>query len=88
VYFGRFCKIPASWRILYKDGEAPFPAYSVDKVNFNTATFPSLTTSAVWLEAKPQTRHYQPGEIGPLGAMFLDHDIDWREFGIIEWQVK
>ena len=94
IYFAddkRFCKLPASWRILYKDGASWKPistAYSVDKDKFNSAAFPSVTTSAVRLEVEPQTRHYKAGEIGPPGAMFLDRDIDWREFGIIEWRVR
>ena len=94
VYFvddKRFCKLPASWRVLYKDGTdwKPIPAaYSVDKDKFDTVTFPSVTTTAVRLEVEPQTRHYKAGEIGPPGAMFLNSDIDWREFGIIEWRVN
>ena len=94
VYFvddRRFCKLPASWRIEYKDGSDWKPisaSYSVDKDRFNTATFPTVTTTAVRLEVEPQTKHYKAGEIGPPGAMFLDRDIDWREFGLIEWRVK
>jgi hypothetical protein len=94
VYFvddKRFCKLPAWWRVSYKDGTdwRPIPAsYIVDKDKFATVTFPPMTTTAVRLEVEPQTRHYQAGEIGPPGAMFLNSDIDWREFGIIEWRVK
>jgi hypothetical protein len=94
VYFvddKRFSKLPASWSLSYKDGPAwkPIPAaYSVDKDKFDSVTFPPITTTAVRLEVEPQTRHYKAGEIGPPGAMFLDRDIDWREFGIIEWRVK
>jgi len=94
VYFvddKRFCKLPASWRVLYKDGAEwkPIPAeYFVDKDKFNSVTFPPVTTSAMRLEVEPQTGHYKSGEIGPPGAMFLSSDIDWREFGIIEWRVK
>jgi hypothetical protein len=51
-------------------------------------TFPAVATTAVRLEVEPQTRHYKAGEIGPPGALFLNRDIDWREFGIIEWRVK
>jgi hypothetical protein len=94
IYFAddqRFCKLPGSWRVLYKDGAVwkPIPAaYSVDKDKFNRATFAPVTTTAMRLEVEPQTRHYKAGEIGPPGAMFLNHDIDWREFGIIEWRVN
>jgi DUF1680 family protein len=94
VYFvddKRFCKLPASWRVLYKDGAEwkSIPAdYFVDKDKFNSVTFPPVTTSAMRLEVEPQTSHYKAGEIGPPGAMFLNSDIDWREFGIIEWWIK
>jgi len=94
VYFvddKRFSKLPASWRILYKDGSEWKPVsagYSVDKDEFNSVAFPAVTTTAVRLEVEPQTRHYKAGEIGPPGAMFLNSDIDWREFGIIEWRVQ
>jgi len=94
IYFAddkRFCKLPTSWRVLYKDGAEwkPIPAeYFVDKDKFNGVTFPPVTTSAMRLEVEPQTRHYKAGEIGPPGAMFLKSDIDWREFGIIEWRVN
>jgi DUF1680 family protein len=94
VYFvddKRFCKLPASWRVLYKDGAEwkSIPAdYFVDKDKFNSVTFPPVTTSAMRLEVEPQTSHYKAGEIGPPGAMFLNSDIDWREFGIIEWRIK
>jgi len=42
----------------------------------------------VRIEVEPVTRHYRTGEIGPPAAMFLARDIDWREFGLIEWRVK
>ena len=38
-------------------------------------------------EVEPRTVPYRAGEIGPPAAMFLDADIAWREFGIIEWRV-
>jgi DUF1680 family protein len=94
VYFvddKRFCKLPVSWRVLYKEGAEwkPLPSsHVVEKDKFNRVTFPAVITTAVRLEVEPQTRHYKAGEIGPPGAMFLDHDIDWREFGIIEWRVQ
>jgi uncharacterized protein len=94
VYFAddrRFCKMPATWRILYRDGAEWKPvtaAYSVEKDRFNTATFAPVTTSAVRIEVEPRTVHYKSGEIGPPGANFLTKDTDWREFGIIEWRVK
>ena len=89
----RFCKLPASWRVVYRDGGewkavAARGEYGVEKDRFNSVTFDPVTTTAVRLEVEPKTVHYKAGEIGPPGAMFLSSDIDWREFGIIEWRVK
>src|ERR1039457_7565822 len=58
VYFAddrRFCKLPASWRVLYRDGGdwKPIPAdYAVDKDRFNTAAFAPVTATAVRLDRK------------------------------------
>jgi uncharacterized protein len=95
VYFAddrRFCRLPASWRLLYRDGDAWKPvaargAYTVDKDAFNRVAFATVTTGAVRIEVEPATRHYKAGEIGPPDAMFLSKDTDWREFGLIEWRV-
>ena len=62
--------------------------YAVSKDRFNKVTFAPVTTSAIRLEVESQTIHHQTGQIGPPGANFLTRDIDWREFGIIEWRVK
>lgn len=88
----RFCKLPASWRILYRDGDEWKPvvargAYDVVKDGYSTVTFEPVTTGAVRLEVEPRTVPYRAGEIGPPAAMFIDADIAWREFGVIEWQV-
>lgn len=96
VYFAddrRFCKLPASWRLLYKEGGAWRPvdaktAYTVTKDTFNRTSFTPVTTTAIRIEIEPVTKHYKSGEIGPPEAMFLNRDIDWREFGLIEWRVK
>jgi DUF1680 family protein len=96
VYFAddrRFCKLPASWRVLYKVGEAWKPvaargAYMVNKDTFNRVAFAPVTTGAVRIEVEPATHHYKTGEIGPPDAMFLSRDLDWREFGLIEWRVR
>jgi len=96
VYFAddkRFCKLPASWRVIYKDGETWRPvtargAYGVEKDRFNHVEFAPVTTTAVRIEVEPVTRQYKSGEIGPPDAMFLNRDIAWREFGLIEWRVK
>ncbi len=89
----RFCRAPASWRILYKDGSEWKPvetldAYKVAKDEFNVMKFKSVTTSAVRLEVEPQTKLYKAGEIGPPAANFLKEDTSWREFGLLEWRVS
>lgn len=89
----RFCRLPASWRILYKKGDewlpvTPAAAYTVNKDSFNRVTFAPVETTAVRIEVDPRTVQYQTGEIGPPAAMFLDQPIAWREFGIIEWRVR
>jgi hypothetical protein len=89
----RFCRLPASWRILYRDGDAwkpvrPRGAYSVGKNRFDRIAFEPVITTAVRIEVEPKTIHYKSGEIGPPGAMFLSADIDWRELGIIEWRIR
>lgn len=96
VYFAddkRFCRLPSSWRVVYRDGSqwkavAARGAYGVAKDRFNHVAFDPVTTTAVRIEVEPTTRHYKSGEIGPPGAMFLSREIDWREFGLIEWRVK
>jgi DUF1680 family protein len=96
VYFvddRRFCRLPQSWRIVYEDGGEWKPvrataAYAVEKDRFNRVAFEPVTTRAVRIEVEPRTVHYKAGQIGPPGANFLSSDIDWREFGIIEWRVK
>jgi hypothetical protein len=89
----RFCRLPTSWRILYKDGDAWKPVannepYAVDKDKFNQTTFKPVTTTAVRLEVEPQSILYKGGGAGPPAAMRINKDTIWREFGIIEWQVK
>ena len=66
------CRTPASWRVLYKDGEAWKPveaadAYGLAKDQYNTVRFKPVTTRGLRLEAKLQ----------PL----------WSA-GIQEWKVK
>jgi hypothetical protein len=89
----RFCRLPASWRLLYQDGDQWQPVVhgrppGVEKDRFNRLTFAPVTTTAVRLEIEPQTISYQRGEIGPPEALFLQKDITWREAGILEWRVK
>ena len=96
VYFAddrRFCRLPASWRILYRDGDTWKPVantepFTVDKDRFNQATFKPVMTTAVRLEVEPQNILYRAGAAGPPAAMRISKDTIWREFGIIEWRVK
>jgi hypothetical protein len=53
------CRVPASWRILYKDGSEWKPieaaeAYGVEKDRFNKVTFKPITTVALRLEVSMQ----------------------------------
>jgi hypothetical protein len=52
-------RVPASWRVLYKDGNAWKPLdtrdeYSVAKDRFNTVTFAPITTTGLRLELTMQ----------------------------------
>ena len=89
----RFCRLPESWRIVYKSGERWEPvaargAYGVNANRFNRIDFDPVVTRAVRIEVEPKTVHYKTGEIGPPAAMFLNAPVDWREFGIIEWRIR
>jgi len=96
VYFvddRRFCRLPQSWRILYKDGDRWSPVenlepYRVEKDKFNVVTFTPVKTTALRLEVEPQNVPYRAGQFGPPAAMPIEEDIVWREVGIIEWRVK
>ncbi len=88
----RFCRLPESWRVLFKDGEEWKPvrnpaSYPVTKDQFNTIHFEPVTTMAMRIEVEPATKFYRKGDIGPPDAMFISEDISWREFGILEWRV-
>lgn len=95
VYFfddRRFCRLPESWRLLWLDGAEWRPvaaagAHTVEADAWNEVAFEPVTTRAVRLEVEPRTVSYRAGEIGPPAAMFIDEDIEWRELGVIEWQV-
>ena len=89
----RFCRLPESWRILYKDGSQwktvkNYEPYGVEKDTFNVVIFEPVKTKAVLLEVEPQKILYKAGSIGPPDALYLHKDIVWRECGIIEWRVK
>jgi DUF1680 family protein len=88
----RFCRLPESWRLLHKDGEQWKPVngmkpYGTMKDQFNTIAFEPIVTSAIRIEVEPATILYKKGEIGPPDAMFIEHDLSWREFGMLEWRV-
>jgi hypothetical protein len=95
VYFfddRRFCRMPASWRLFFRENDRWVPvrteeAFPVVQDGFSSVSFDPVTTSAVRLEVEPETVRYRAGEIGPPAAMFIDEDIAWREFGVIEWDV-
>lgn len=95
VYFyddKRFCRLPDSWRLLYRqDGEwtpvAPRGEYRVDPDRWAELEFEPVVADAVRLEVEPRTILYEAGSIGPPAAMFIEEDIQWRELGLIEWQV-
>ena len=66
------CRVPKSWRLLYKDGDTFKPvvveaAYGTDKDQFNSVQFAPVTTSTLKLEIQ-----LQEGFSG----------------GILEWKVK
>ncbi|MEN3332260.1 MAG: uncharacterized protein V7641_1625 [Blastocatellia bacterium] len=53
------CRVPASWRVLYKDGDQWKPvdnlqAYGIAKDRYNTVTFKPVTTTALRLEVALQ----------------------------------
>lgn len=89
----RFCRLPNSWRVLYKDADtwkpiANLEPYLVAKDKFNSVTFTPVTTTAVRLEVEPTTKLYKAGQIGPPAAMFIERDTQWREFGLLEWRIS
>ena len=66
------CRVPVSWRVLYKDGQEWKPVestgpYGVEKDRYNKVAFRPITTSGLRLEATLQP--------------------EWSA-GILEWKVK
>ena len=64
------CRVPASWRLLWRDGASWRPvkttaAYGVNKDAFNAITFETVTTRALRLEVQ-----LQPGFSGGV--------LEWR----------
>jgi hypothetical protein len=55
------CRVPQSWRLLYKDGDQWKPVaasadYGVKRDQFNRVTFPPVTTTALRLEVQLQPK--------------------------------
>jgi len=100
VYFvddQRFCFLPKSWRILYRDENTWKPVknigvYGVERDKFNKVTFEPVKTGAIRLEVEPQTIINKAKGVegfGPPDPTWINiEDRPWREFGIIEWRVK
>ena len=70
---GGGCKTPASWRLLFKDGDAwkPIPGasgFGAEKDRFNSATFPPVKTVGLRIEAQ-----LQPGACAGI--------LEWRLAG-------
>jgi hypothetical protein len=69
----RFCKLPASWRIVYMNGDQWQPVvtrggYGLNRDTFNRVEFDPVTTTAVRIEVEPKTVHYKTGEIRAAGG--------------------
>ncbi len=90
----RFCKLPESWRVLYKDGKTWKPVrhhgeYDVERDGFNQVSFDPIETSSLRIEIKPQQKFYFEHQIGPPDGNFIIADpVEWYEFGIIELEVE
>jgi hypothetical protein len=96
VYFfddRRFCRLPASWRILYKEGEQWRPVanrggYAVQRDQFNVAHFDPVLTAGIRLEIEPRQIEYKVGQIGPPDGFMLSQDVQWREAGVLEFRIS
>ena len=89
----QYCVTPASWRLMYKDGNDWKPvaaqgSYTVDKDKFNKVAFQPVTTSALRMEIQLQQKVYKKGALGPPDANYLTEDLTWYEGGVIEWKVN
>jgi uncharacterized protein len=87
------CVLPASWRLLYKDGNQWKPVatsdpYTVEKDRFNKVSFQPVNTSGLRLEVQLQGNVYKKGGLGPPDGNYLSEDLTWYEGGIIEWRVN
>jgi hypothetical protein len=86
------CVLPASWRLLYREGSEWKPVdtsdpYPVERDRFNKISFQPVNTSSLRLEIRLQAKVYKKGTLGPPDGNYLSEDLTWYEGGIIEWRV-
>ena len=87
------CVLPASWRLLYKDGDEWKPVaatgpYGVERDRFNQVAFQPVNTPALRLEIQLKGKLYKKGDLGPPDGNYMAEDLTWYECGIIEWRVN
>jgi len=85
--FGTAEKLPASWKILYRDGENFKPVkntdpYTVKADCFNRVTFKPVTTGALRLEVQLQDKYLE------TYMAAKDEKPKKMSGGIIEWRVE
>jgi len=90
----RFCRLPQSWRILYRDGQEWKPVanqtpYVAEKDKYDSVTFAPVKTDALRLEIEGAEQFYFDRQIGPpTGNRVAGGPMRYFEFGVIEWRVK
>ena len=90
----RFCRVPESWRILYKDKEEWKPVtnlgpYPVEIDGASSVMFTPVKTAGLRLEIQPKKQIYYDGEIGPpSGTSVRGGPLEWTECGVFEWRVR
>ncbi len=90
----RFCRVPDSWRILYKDGVEWKPVanlgpYPVEINGASRVTFTPVKTAGLRLEIQPKKQIYNDGTIGPpSGTSVRGGPLEWTECGVFEWRIR
>ncbi|MDH6311671.1 DUF1680 family protein [Parabacteroides sp. PFB2-10] len=89
----QFCVLPASWTLLYRDGDQWKPVqspsgYGIQKDMYNKTSFTPVYTDGLRMEIELDKRVYKTGELGQPDANYLTEDQIWYEGGIIEWTVE
>ncbi|MHB8095279.1 MAG: glycoside hydrolase family 127 protein [Candidatus Aminicenantales bacterium] len=90
----RFCRIPESWRLLYRDGEEWKPVanlgpYPVETEGPSRVGFTPVKTTGLRLEIQPAKQVYDNGIIGPpSGTSVQGGPLVWTECGVFEWSVR